>query len=401
MQKNYILLVAFLLTSIAIQATDARLDSVVMYEIVENETEFQKVGKLSFLYNAKNLIILEEFDGQQLDISDTEEDHFMLDYLYDAQDRIELITTSIFENDVKNAMMKESRSYNNENLLLQAQQSFYDEDTEEWATYFIVDYIYENGLLKSETTSIPLPLPIGNIVQSQIDYKYDASDRVIEEIEYAVNFLTQALEKSSKKENVYDGDKLKSVVDYTVVNDAWIEEYKDDYTYDDKENPAEILTSSWNSTTSSWTDDEKTVNTFDNGYSNLTFILPVFFNEDAGLEELLVNPVIKSEEFTKVGEFYIATDYADFYWNIDGSSQLAKTPITNYSLYPNPNAGTFKIKAQQNTEVTILNLAGQVIYTKSITAGTHEIDLQNPQNGMYILRFSEGNSIITQKFIIK
>lgn len=401
MQKNYILLVTFLLTSIAIQATDARLDSMVLYEIVEGGTEFQKAGKLSFMYNAKNLIISEEFDGQQLDISETEEDHFMLDYLYDSQDRIELITTSIFENKVKNPMMKESRTYNNENLLLQAQQSFYDEDTEEWATYFIVDYIYENGLLKSETTSVPLPLPIGNLVQSQIEYEYDALDRAIEEKEYTVNFFTQELEKSTRTKNIYDGDKLRSVVYYNVVNNAWIEESKEDYAYDGNENPNEIVDSNWNATTSTWIAFEKTVNTFDNSFSNLNFILPLFINDGIGLDDILVNPVNKSEEFTKVGEFYVSTDYTDFYWDIDGTSQLTTTAASEFSVYPNPNTGTFNLSTQTHSKISVINLAGQEIYHASFPAGTHQITLQNAQNGMYILRITHDNSVKSQKFMVK
>ncbi len=84
-------------------------------------------------------------------------------------------------------------------------------------------------------------------------------------------------------------------------------------------------------------------------------------------------------------------------------------PSLALQAYPNPNNGTFKvsftIKETSPVELTVLNLAGKVVYTKSWeskTAGQYDESITlNDAHGMYLLRLKTSNDQRIQKIIIR
>ncbi|MFN8115051.1 MAG: T9SS type A sorting domain-containing protein [Bacteroidia bacterium] len=80
-----------------------------------------------------------------------------------------------------------------------------------------------------------------------------------------------------------------------------------------------------------------------------------------------------------------------------------------FKIYPNPNTGNFKILFEENNQseetifVTISNLLGQVVYTKTYNSDTHtEIDIntENIVKGVYIITLSQSNKNIGQSKLV-
>ena len=81
--------------------------------------------------------------------------------------------------------------------------------------------------------------------------------------------------------------------------------------------------------------------------------------------------------------------------------ELAKE-ILDVSLYPNPTGGSFTVQVPtvKSTEpqlVEVYNLAGVLVYKKSVSAGEQiAIDLKNHAKGLYLVKYFQG-----QKSVIK
>lgn len=76
------------------------------------------------------------------------------------------------------------------------------------------------------------------------------------------------------------------------------------------------------------------------------------------------------------------------------------------SAYPNPSNGAFQFTIDdslitKNAKIEIFNLKGQIIYTSLITKTTSFIDLHNQKNGIYFIRFFNGEAILTKKIVIQ
>ncbi|MNJ90972.1 Beta-propeller repeat protein [compost metagenome] len=74
-----------------------------------------------------------------------------------------------------------------------------------------------------------------------------------------------------------------------------------------------------------------------------------------------------------------------------------------FTLYPNPNNGTFKIVTEVRSTITITNAAGQLVATKSLESGEQIIELKDVESGVYFVSAtdSNGQSTVQRISIIK
>ena len=73
--------------------------------------------------------------------------------------------------------------------------------------------------------------------------------------------------------------------------------------------------------------------------------------------------------------------------------------------YPNPSNGKFQFEIDgspltKNSKVEIYDLQGKIIYQSVITNAKSNIDLNNQPNGIYFLKFYDGQAILTKKIVI-
>ena len=78
-------------------------------------------------------------------------------------------------------------------------------------------------------------------------------------------------------------------------------------------------------------------------------------------------------------------------------SGLAETPLTSFSLYPNPSNGLFYIKGVGVENVKIKDLMGNVVFEKPHLNSGGNINLKSLPSGLYLSEYQSENETKTQK----
>lgn len=81
---------------------------------------------------------------------------------------------------------------------------------------------------------------------------------------------------------------------------------------------------------------------------------------------------------------------------------------TNFSIYPNPNNGTFNIKTNspngEKMNVSVFDMGGRQVYNNRFDSGLQQentIDLGNVQAGVYLVNLTDGIQTITRKIVVE
>ncbi len=75
-----------------------------------------------------------------------------------------------------------------------------------------------------------------------------------------------------------------------------------------------------------------------------------------------------------------------------------------FTVYPNPTTGLFRIKANTNEavqSVMVYNSVGELVLNQHITTNEQELDLQNQPVGIYFVRITTTNGYTTQRLVIQ
>jgi hypothetical protein len=88
-----------------------------------------------------------------------------------------------------------------------------------------------------------------------------------------------------------------------------------------------------------------------------------------------------------------------------GGSTLGQSVVTNrMNLYPNPAEGVLNIdvaRLADNAEIHITDLTGRTLYSAPARVTGMSVDISNLQAGMYLIRVSTGEEILTKSFYKK
>jgi hypothetical protein len=98
--------------------------------------------------------------------------------------------------------------------------------------------------------------------------------------------------------------------------------------------------------------------------------------------------------------------------DLDGQSTYSKTIVLNnadfelaFDIYPNPNNGTFDIRVNnESTELAytldVLDMQGKLVYSTTGDKSYDTIRIENLASGIYIVRLSSLNQVITKKLLV-
>lgn len=87
---------------------------------------------------------------------------------------------------------------------------------------------------------------------------------------------------------------------------------------------------------------------------------------------------------------------------VSGVAQISANKNNSF-LYPNPNNGTFFVKSEAIiSEVEILNMIGEVIFSRHIQSDYSKIDLSNQPCGIYYYKLKSNHAVLTAgEFVIE
>jgi len=109
--------------------------------------------------------------------------------------------------------------------------------------------------------------------------------------------------------------------------------------------------------------------------------------------------------------YYVCTPHVQFGMKgrivVQGvPSGLAENTLRpTFSVYPNPSTGKFRIDTDglthfRNFNVDIYNVLGKLIYSTAGTYSSCDIDLQTLPRGIYIVKISDEDAVLTRRVII-
>jgi hypothetical protein len=88
---------------------------------------------------------------------------------------------------------------------------------------------------------------------------------------------------------------------------------------------------------------------------------------------------------------------------VTASSIADENTLPQVNVYPNPSKGMFTVELDpaKVSEIKIINIVGETIYTQKITTYKTEIDLGNVSKGIYFLQTVNGKAIATKKIVVE
>jgi hypothetical protein len=75
--------------------------------------------------------------------------------------------------------------------------------------------------------------------------------------------------------------------------------------------------------------------------------------------------------------------------------------LDNLQIFPNPATDNIRLESASliNTEIKVLNLLGEEIYSKTANSNSEEISISSFPNGIYTIEVQGNNIVMTQKFV--
>ena len=103
------------------------------------------------------------------------------------------------------------------------------------------------------------------------------------------------------------------------------------------------------------------------------------------------------------GTWYYALKQTDFngQFKYIGLAEVNCNSVPGFTVRTNPGTGNFIIEGvEQNSDVVVTDVLGQIVFRARITGEKTELDLNNQVNGIYFIRVITNSGLATKKIII-
>lgn len=70
-------------------------------------------------------------------------------------------------------------------------------------------------------------------------------------------------------------------------------------------------------------------------------------------------------------------------------------------VYPNPSHGLLQVKFHQTVQLEILDISGRLVRTETLSGGTSQLALEDLQDGLYVLRFTQDGNTCTKTLMLQ
>lgn len=310
--------------------------------------------------------------------------------------------------------MKQVNHFNDANQLIKTDFWSLDEESGEELilSMNIVNTYTASG--KINTSSVNAFFEGEEILWSQTEYNYNGSDQLIS-FEYSVlNFLTFAMEKSSRTTYQYNASGGRTVeISSSWNGTTWLDEDKTENLYNAAGDVSVEIESMWNG--SVWVEEWKdeftysTTNFSEVAYPQFVFMTSIFssFLNLFGLQESFDFSYIKAITGVKTYDMmdgnWVHTDESFIYYSDGGSTNINEFENSIVSVYPNPASESVNFSWKGNYEALSLQLfqiTGSKIIEQTVYSG-RPVSISHLENGVYLYKLLNGQQNVKTGKMIK
>ena len=89
--------------------------------------------------------------------------------------------------------------------------------------------------------------------------------------------------------------------------------------------------------------------------------------------------------------------YLHVYYSPTGVEELEDSHV---AVYPNPTSARFTIEAADMNHVSVFNTIGQKVYEANCEGNSIEINLNDVETGVYMVRIATQNGTVTKRITV-
>lgn len=106
---------------------------------------------------------------------------------------------------------------------------------------------------------------------------------------------------------------------------------------------------------------------------------------------------------------YTSTDSDASTWEVDNALVygvlavgIPESKSASMSVYPNPANTIFNLTSESDGQLSILNIAGQLIMSENLSKGENVINISDLETGIYVIQFTDSQQrVMTDKLIVQ
>ncbi len=122
------------------------------------------------------------------------------------------------------------------------------------------------------------------------------------------------------------------------------------------------------------------------------------WNTAATTSVIAVSPTVTTT-YTVTGVTGVCSNSLTITQNVSLCTGVNEVLGSLVTIYPNPNNGVFTIELNANTQVSITNVLGDVLFNATLHTGKQTLDIQNKANGIYFVKLIQNGKQQTIKLI--
>lgn len=138
------------------------------------------------------------------------------------------------------------------------------------------------------------------------------------------------------------------------------------------------------------------VNNITNETTEVTGVADLYYEDAITVEEMDKSYKVKAVYEECESEFAL-TESGDDFVNVNNLS--VAEGFINAVVYPNPTSGQLTIEAEAMTTVSVFDLVGQCVMRQSVDNDQVVIDMDNLQNGIYMVKVETLNGTVMQRVV--
>ena len=138
------------------------------------------------------------------------------------------------------------------------------------------------------------------------------------------------------------------------------------------------------------------VNNITNETTEVTGVADMYYEDALTVEEMDKSYKVKAVYEECESEFAL-TESGDDFVNVNNLS--VSEGVINAVVYPNPTSGQLTIEAEAMTAVSVFDLVGQCVMRQSVDNDQAVIDMDDLQNGIYMIKVETRNGAVMQRVV--